>query len=59
MYICISPMLWSSEIWQNSTYKRNTEFSVLYAGGYKRKEGQLEIKYSWKAIKDKKGLMKK
>ena len=42
-------MLWSSEIWQNSAYKRSREYSVLYAGGYKRKKVQLEMKYSCKA----------
>ena len=60
MYIRIPPMLWSSEIWQNSEYKRNTKQSVLYAGGYKRKKVQLERKYNWKAIpRDEKQLMKK
>ena len=60
MYIRIPPMLWSSEIWQNSAYKRNTKHSVLYAGGYKRKKVQLEMKYSGKAIpRDEKQLMKK
>ena len=28
MYICIPPKLWSSEIWQNSAYKRNT--NIVY-----------------------------
>ena len=52
-------MLWSSEIWQNSAYKRNTKYSVLYAGGYKRKKVLLEMKYSWKAItRDEKQLIK-
>ena len=33
---------------------------VLYAGGYKRKKVQLEMKYSGKAIpRDEKQLMKK
>ena len=27
-----------SEIWQNSAYKRNKKYGVLYAGGYKRKK---------------------
>ena len=53
-------MLWSSEIWQNSAYKRNRKYSVLYAGGYKRKKVQLEMKYSCKATpRDEKQLMKK
>ena len=26
------------EIWQNSAYKRSSKYSVLYAGGYKRKK---------------------
>ena len=52
-------MLWSSEIWQNSAYKRNTKYSVLYAGGYKRKKVYSGMKYSWKAIpRDEKQLMK-
>ena len=52
-------MLWSSEIWQNSAYKRNTKYSVLYAGGYKRKKVLLEMKYSLKAItRDEKQLIK-
>ena len=60
MYICKPPMLWSSEIWQNSAYKRNRKYSVLYAGGYKRKKLQLEMKYSLKATqRDEKQLMKK
>ena len=60
MYICINPMLWSSEIWHNSAYKRNTKYSVLYAGGYKRKKEQLEMNYSWKAIpREEKQRMKK
>ena len=59
-YIFIPPMLWSSEIWQNSAYKRNRKYSVLYAGGYKRKKVQLEMKYSCKATpRDEKQLMKK
>ena len=60
MYICISPMLWSSEIWQNSAHKRKRKYSVLYADGYKRKKVQLEMKYSYKATpRDEKQLMKK
>ena len=60
MYICIPPMLWSSEIWQNSAYKRNRKYSVLYAGGYKRKKVQLEMKYNYQATPtDEKQLMKK
>ena len=52
-------MLWSSEIWQNSAYKRNRKYSVLYAGGYKRKKVQLEMKYSCKATpRDEKKLIK-
>ena len=42
----VYPMLWSSEVWQNSAYKRNTKYNVLYAGGYKRKKVYLEMKYS-------------
>ena len=45
----VYPMLWSSEVWQNSAYKRNTKYNVLYAGGYKRKKVYLEMKYSCKA----------
>ena len=53
-------MLWSAEIWQNSAYKRNRKHSVLYAGDYKRKKLQLEMKYSWKATpRDEKQLMEK
>ena len=53
-------MLWSSEIWQNSAYKRNRKCSVLYAGGYKRKKVQLEMKYNCKATpRDEKQFMKK
>ena len=53
-------MLWSSEIWQNSAYKRSREYSVLYAGGYKRKKVQLEMKYSCKATpRDETQLLKK
>ena len=53
-------MLWSAEILQNSAYTRNRKYSVLYAGGYKRKKLQLEMKYSWKATpRDEKQLMKK
>ena len=60
MYIRIHPMLWSSEIQQNSAYTRNRKYSVLYAGGYKRKKLQLEMKYSWKATpRDEKQLMEK
>ena len=60
MYIRIPPMLWSSEIQQNSAYTRNRKYSVLYAGGYKRKKLQLEMKYSWKATpRDEKQLMEK
>ena len=59
MYICVPLKLWSSEIWKNSAYKRNTKYSVLYAGGYKRKKVYLGMKYSWKAIPwDEKQLMK-
>ena len=51
---------WSSEIWQNSAYKRSRKYSVLYAGGYKRKKVQLEMKYSCKATpRDEKQLIKK
>ena len=47
-------MIWSSEIQQNRKY------SVLYAGGYKQKKVQLEMKYSCKATpRDEKQLMKK
>ena len=42
MYIRITPMLWSSEIWQNSVYKRSRKYSVLYAGGFN------ERKFSWR-----------
>ena len=49
MYIRIPPMLWSSEIWQNSAYKRSRKYSVLYAGYYKRKKVHLEMKYNCKA----------
>ena len=53
-------MLWSSEIWQNSAYKRNRKYSVLYACGYKRKKVQLEMKYNCQATPtDEKQLMKK
>ena len=53
-------MLWSSEIWQNSAYKRNRKYSVLYAGGYKRKKVQLEMKYDCKDTpRDEKQFMKK
>ena len=37
-------MLWSSETRQNSAYKRNNNYGVLYASGHKRKKVQLEIK---------------
>ena len=50
MYIRIPPMLWLSEIWKNSAYKWSRKYSVLYAGGFKRKKIQLEMKYSCKAI---------
>ena len=53
-------MLWSSEIWQNSAYKRSRKYSVLYAGYYKRKKVHLEMKYNCKAIpRDEKQLIKK
>ena len=39
-------MLWLSEIWKNSAYKRSRKDSVLYAGGFKRKKIQLEMKYA-------------
>ena len=53
-------MLWSSETWQNSAYKRNSSYSVLYASGCKRKKVQLEMKDSCKATpRDDKQLMKK
>ena len=36
------------------------KYSILYAGGYKRKKVFLGMKYSWKAIpRDEKQLMKK
>ena len=39
---------------------QHTKYSVLYAGGYKRKKVQLEMKYSWKVIpRDEKQLIKK
>ena len=50
MYIRLPPMLWLSEIWKNSAYKRSRKYSVLYAGGFKRKKIQLEMKYGCKAI---------
>ena len=60
MYIRITPMLWSSEIWQNSAYKRSRKYSVLYAGYYKRKKVHLEMKYNCKATpRDEKKLIKK
>ena len=47
-------------IWQNSAYKRSRKYSVLYAGGYKRKKVQLEMKYSYKATpRDETQLIKK
>ena len=53
-------MLWSSETWQNSAYKRNSNYGVLYASGHKRKKVQLEMKDSCKATpRDEKQLMKK
>ena len=55
-----APMLWSSETWQNSAYKRNSNYGVLYASGHKRKKVQLEMKDSCKATpRDEKQLMKK
>ena len=44
--------VWSFEIWQNSAYKRNTKYNVLYAGGYKRKKIQLERKFSNSNLRD-------
>ena len=29
IYICIPPMLWSSEVCQNSAFKRSTKYGVL------------------------------
>ena len=53
-------MLWSSETWQNSAYKRNSNYGVLYASGHKRKKVQLEMKDSCKATpRAEKQLMKK
>ena len=53
-------MLWSSETRQNSAYKRNNNYGVLYASGHKRKKVQLEMKDSCKATpRDEKQLMKK
>ena len=53
-------MLWSSETWQNSAYKRNSNYGVLYASGHKRKKVQLEMKDSCKATpRDEKQLIKK
>ena len=60
MYIRIPPMFWSSEISQNSAYKRNRKYSVLYAGGYKREKVQLEMKFSCKVTsRDENKLMTK
>ena len=36
-------MLWSSETWQNSAYKRNSNYGVLYAGVVTN-----ERKFSWR-----------
>ena len=52
-------MIWSSEIWQNALYLRNSKHCILYVGNFKYKNVQVEIKYSLGAgTRDVKSIVK-